>query len=216
MRRLGRFAFQVLLALLSVLLLYGLAAWILGVMSAQPSSQFDSAVTGCQATHKVYVVSNGVHLNVLLPMQSTAMNWRTFLPQTLANSTASMVQIGWGSRVFYTQVPTWGELTPKLAAQALWFDDAVLNVQATEAPEPNRRRVRMIQMCDSELQALSQDLAAQFTSTEPLTDFDHFYTAQGHYTPILTCNEWMRQRLSHRSMPLWSPFDGAVLNHLSQ
>lgn len=200
-----------LTAVLSLILVYGLAAWTLGSLSTQPSSQFNHDTQDC---HDVYVVSNGVHLNLFLPMQSAAMNWPAFLPNSLGNSHEPMVQIGWGSKAFYTQVPTWADLTPKVAAQALFWDEAVLYVRPAAIPVADAKHTRRLKMCSQELHSLSRDIQAQFAATKPMATFNDFYPAQGHYTPLQTCNEWMRQRLAHRSMPLWSPFDHAVLNHL--
>lgn len=210
-RRLRRCLFSLVVTAVSLMVMYGLAAWILGMISTRPSSQFHHDTGTC---HDVYVVSNGVHLNILLPMQSDAMNWKQILPTTLAHSQEPFVQIGWGSRSFYTQVPTWADLTPKVAMQALFFDESVLYVQPANLPASNDKRVRHLRMCKQELTAFSQDIAKQFASTQPITSFNDYYPAHGHYTPLLTCNEWVRQRLKHRSMPLWSPFDQPILNHL--
>ena len=211
MRRLWRAVWRLTVAVLSLILTYGLAAWLLGKMSTQASSQFVHDTEPC---HDVYVVSNGVHLNIFLPMQSEAMNWQQFLPASLGKSDAPMAQIGWGSRAFYTQVPTWADLTPKVAAQALFYDDAVLYVRPAAIPTADPKHVRRVRMCARELRSVSHDIAQQFASTTPVSGFQDFYPAHGHYTPLMTCNEWMRLRLQHRSMPIWSPFDQAILNHL--
>ncbi len=210
-RRLWRAVWRLTLAVLSLILMYGLAAWLLGWLSTQASSQFVHDNEACQ---DVYVVSNGVHLNIFLPMQSPAMDWPAFLPASLQDTAAPMVQIGWGSRAFYTQVPTWADLTPKIAAQALFYDDAILYVRPAAIPMPDAKHVRKVRMCQQELRSVSQDIARQFASTQAVSGFPNFYPAQGHYTPLMTCNEWMRLRLQHRSMPIWSPFDQAILNHL--
>lgn len=55
-----------------------------------------------------------------------------------------MVQIGWGSRAFYTQVPTWADLTPQIAAQALFYDDAVLYVRPASIPVADAKHVRRV------------------------------------------------------------------------
>ena len=211
MRRLWRAVWRLTLALLSVIMMYGLAAWILGSLSTQASSQFVHDTEPC---NDVYVVSNGVHLNLFLPMRSQAMDWQRLLPASLGDTDAPMVQIGWGSRAFYTQVPTWADLTPQIAAQALFYDDAVLYVRPASIPVADAKHVRRVRMCQQELQSVSLDIAKQFANTTPVSGFHDFYPAQGHYTPFMTCNEWMRLRLQHRSMPIWSPFDQAILNHL--
>ena len=212
-RRLWRAVWRLTLAVLSLILMYGLAAWLLGWLSTQASSQFVHDNEACQ---DVYVVSNGVHLNIFLPMQSPAMNWPAFLPASLKGTTAPMVQIGWGSRAFYTQVPTWGDLTVPLAAKALLWDDSVLFVRGGAAPLPGSGQVRKIRLNAAQYRQLNADIRHQFAAATPLPDNPHFYAARGAYQPLQTCNEWVRRRLQPLgvTVPLWSPFDRPLLWHL--
>ena len=45
---------------------------------------------------------------------------------------------------------------------------------------------------------------------------DRFYEAQGFYSPIVTCNEWVRIGLADAGIrtAFWAPFPGALLRHL--
>lgn len=196
-----------LLAPFFVLLAYLAAALVLGLISSRTAMPTPTAA----ADYPVYLVSNGVHINLVLPLHNDIADWRDRLPES---GPGDWVYIGWGSRAFYTQVPTWADLTPTIAAQALFYDDAVLYVRPAAIPMPDAKHVRKVRMCQQELRSVSQDIARQFASTQAVSGFPNFYPAQGHYTPLMTCNEWMRLRLQHRSMPLWSPFDQAILNHL--
>ena len=196
-----------LLAPFFVLPAYLAAALVLGLIPSRTAMPAPTAA----ADYPVYLVSNGVHINLVLPLHNDIADWRDRLPES---GPGDWVYIGWGSRAFYTQVPTWADLTPKIAAQALFYDDAVLYVRPAAIPMPDAKHVRKVRMCQQELRSVSQDIARQFASTQAVSGFPNFYPAQGHYTPLMTCNEWMRLRLQHRSMPLWSPFDQAILNHL--
>ena len=196
-----------LLAPFFVLLAYLAAALVLGLIPSRTSVPMPTTA----ADYPVYLVSNGVHINLVLPLYNDIADWRDRLPES---EPGDWVYIGWGSRAFYTQVPTWADLTPQVAAQALFYDDAVLYVRPAAIPIADAKHLRKMRMCQQELQSVSQDIAHQFADTTPVSVFPNFYPAQGHYTPLMTCNEWMRLRLQHRSMPLWSPFDQAILNHL--
>ena len=67
--------------------------------------------------------SNGVHLDLILPVQHARHDWRTvFQPadfQTLP-SELNYIAIGWGDSEFYLNTPTWQDLSVKTAASALF------------------------------------------------------------------------------------------------
>lgn len=165
------------------------------------------------AAYPVYLVSNGVHINLVLPVHNDIADWRDRLPE---NDHGDWVYIGWGSRSFYTQAPAWGDLTVPLAAKALLWDDSVLFVRSAAAPLPGSGQVRKIRLTAAQYRQLSADIRRQFAADTPLPGYPYFYAARGAYQPLQTCNEWVRRRLQPIgvTVPLWSPFDRPLLWHL--
>lgn len=162
----------------------------------------------------IYVASNGVHLNLWLPSKNTQFDWQATYPNSFKQDNMNWTSIGWGSQAFYTQVPTWNDLTLPIAWQALTGDAAVIRLSGEQSIPPDDSHRRQILLSNTEYQMLVDDLQKQFKKNEPIGHF--FYPAIGTYSAKSTCNEWMRQRLNHigLDMPLWSPFDVAVLRHL--
>ncbi|MBV7434054.1 DUF2459 domain-containing protein [Cardiobacteriaceae bacterium TAE3-ERU3] len=202
------------LLLLAIPALYLFAALIGALLPAS----FDRHDNTFDAEHPfpVYLVSNGVHANLVLPTASPAMDWSAIL-----GINDPYLYIGWGSRTFYQDVPTWGELTLSKALRAIGFDDSVIAVMPAYAPPFKQQDTRTIYLSAKQLQRLNEDIYAQFLSFEPITPsgtYPLLYPAHGHYQPFLTCNEWMRQRISALgiSMPLWSPFDRPLLWYLNE
>ena len=198
-----------MLAPFFVLLAYLAAALVLGLIPSRTSVPMPTTA----ADYPVYLVSNGVHINLVLPLYNDIADWRDRLPES---GPGDWVYIGWGSRAFYTQVPTWGDLTVPLAAKALLWDDSVLFVRGGAAPLPGSEQVRKIRLNAAQYRQLNADIRRQFAAAAPLPDYPHFYAARGAYQPLQTCNEWVRRRLQPLgvTVPLWSPFDRPLLWHL--
>ena len=200
---------RLILLLVSIPTLYLLAALIGALLPASFNSHGNTHDT--MHPFPIYLVSNGVHVNLVLPTVSSAMDWHAILDVNYP-----YLYIGWGSRTFYQGVPTWDDLTIGKALRAITYDDSVIAIMPANAPPLAQSRVRIIYLDEQQLHQLSTDIYAQFQTFEPISLQDMYpvlYSAHGHYHPLLTCNEWIRQRLTPLgiSMPLWSPFDRPLL-----
>lgn len=188
---------------LGYLLLAGLAAFI-------PLPGTDGDTPGA---YPAYLASNGIHTNIVLPVRSDVADWSALLPDAGLGDKA-YVYIGWGSAEFYTQVDTWADLRPAIALRALFYDKGLLRIEGAYHPPPaGHKLVRPFQLERAQYQRLSADILAQFQARTPLAGHPGFYPAKGHYTPLFTCNEWVRVRLRRIGVrtPLWSPFDRPLL-----
>lgn len=194
-----------------IVLLYGGAALLLARVPVQRPLPADETAA---AAYRVYLVSNGVHINLVLPARDSEADWPQWLPETAAAGTGEWLYLGWGSEAFYTQVPTWGDLTPSVAAKALLWDNSVL--WARYGPPPHTAEpayVRRLDVSAAQYRRLLADVRAQWASAQPLAGQPHFYPARGAYHPLQTCNEWVRRRLYHAGVrvPAWTPFDRPLL-----
>ena len=207
--KIHRYLRRLLVLLFGAPALYLLTALVGGIL---PASCTDHKSTRDGGHHfPVYLVSNGVHVNLALPTVSAAMDWDTVLSVGYP-----YIYIGWGSRTFYRDVPTWDDLTVGKALRAITYDDSVIAIMPAYAPPTGQQQIRTIHLTQQQLRLLSEDIYAQFQSFDPLTPHGAYpvlYPAHGHYHPLLTCNEWIRQRLAPLgvAMPLWSPFDRPLL-----
>ena len=93
LRRLGK----TLAALLAVLLAYLLAAFTLGSIVLTPERHGRRDIT-------LYLLDNGVHTDLALPLANDTYDWTTFIRPEDARDTAfapAYVAFGWGDRAFY-------------------------------------------------------------------------------------------------------------------
>lgn len=200
-----------------LLVLFGLpAAYVLAALLLALVPLRKDGVAGGEAVYPVYLLSNGVHINLVLPSRNPAADWQTLLP---GHDGSEWTYIGWGSHAFYTQVPTWGDLTPPLAARALLWDQSVLYARGGPDPRQAAPELRAeIRLSEAQYRALSADVAQQFASYRPLAGHADFYPAHGAYQPLQTCNEWVRRRLYAVGVPVpvWTPFDRPLLWQLQR
>src|SRR6185436_1030188 len=73
---------------------------------------------------EVFVLSNGVHTDIVVPVRNEIRNWSTFIDPMAtkrSDSLAEMVAFGWGDKGFYLETPTWAELKFSTAFKAMFF-----------------------------------------------------------------------------------------------
>ena len=142
-RRLRRFLRRAALALVGAVALYFLAAVVLSAIPLNPGS-------GRSGPVEIFVRSNGVHVDLVLPVRNERFDWGPVAPASDAAdpraAAAPWVAIGWGDRDIYRKVPTWDDLTPGLALRAgLGLDGAALHAARLFAAEegPDCRRLAL-------------------------------------------------------------------------
>ncbi|WP_165837775.1 TIGR02117 family protein [Zavarzinia aquatilis] len=174
------------------------------------------------ATATVFVVSNGAHVDILVPLRTPAMDWSDWLrPEDFPEGNpflAAYVGFGWGDRDFYLNTPRWSDLTPAAALRALFASRGSL-VHATlwyGTPMPGDA-VRSLRLDAAAHARLVAGLKAGFATDEkgrprPIPGrrygpSDAFYEGVGRYSLVLTCNEWAGRRLRDAGVRLgwWTP-----------
>lgn len=102
-----------LLGLLALIALYLASAWILGHIRAN-STHTD------QGNIDIFLLSNGVHTDIAMPLHNKEFDWRTIVSPTDTRKAtpADYVAFGWGDHGFYLETPTWADLTVPTALKA--------------------------------------------------------------------------------------------------
>jgi uncharacterized protein (TIGR02117 family) len=209
---LPRLARRLGLALLSVPLLYALAALIGSLVPVNASWREPS---GGQA---VYLVSNGVHTDLILPADAQGLDWRPLLPRrdfADPDPAARWLAFGMGERRVYLDTPRWRDIKPGTIWAATSGGEQVMHVEWVADPE---RRARAIRLRPEEYRRLWTAIRASFR-VDPRgrpQRIDHpgygaadaFYLGVGRASLVNTCNVWAgdQLRLAGVRTSLWSPF----------
>lgn len=221
-RKIIRHVLRCVLGLLMALVMYGVAAWGLGRLPYHGVDVRDDLPRNIT----IYLVSNGVHNDIVMPMRHAVFDWHTlFHPQdTVRMNHAVYVGIGWGSRGFYLATPTWADLTPQTAFNALFgLDKSALHVTFyADAPQQGERVVAY-RINEAEYRRVVQAILPSFVRDAHqrprlivgahYASNDAFYEANGTYTGVYTCNTWVNERLKNSGLPsvYWTPFAQPLL-----
>lgn len=216
-RRLGRAVLAVFGWLCAACGLIALALAAGALVPANPG--WTEPAPGSAGTVDIFVETNGVHTGLVLPVFAQRVNWYDDFPITDANPAlpATHVLIGWGSRDFYLETPTWADLDWRVAARAgLGLDTTLLHVVHLANPTAQswRRPLRLSPEQYRRLAASIRSGRVEGGAAIPgYTPDDVFYPARGRYTAAITCNEWIAERLREAGVKtgIWTPLAAGVM-----
>ncbi len=167
----------------------------------------------------IYLNTNGVHLDIIIPVELLTEKLRQDL---VFQPSESYLSFGWGDENFYLNTPTWGDLTLKNAVTALLLNSSTL-MHVTRYSRIQTAWVA-VPVSESALGNLNAYIADSFQTDEAgnklllsgqgYETWDDFYRARGSYSSLNTCNSWANAALAESGLPAcyWTPFDFGVLN----
>ena len=169
--------------------------------------------------HTIYLHSNGVHLDIALPIEQMD---STLLEGLKYDHRDRYLSFGWGDKNFYLNTPTWGDLTAKNAFRALFITSPSL-IHLTRYTQ-RRNHWAEINLDQKQANSLSKYIQQTFALDQNeqkilLVDQgysyrDDFYEATGSFSAFRTCNSWVNGALKNSDVKacLWTPFDFRLLN----
>lgn len=186
-------------------------------------------VEGSEASEKqgekeivIYLSTNGVHTDFVLPLTTEEMDWRTKFD--FQGRMVRWVAFGWGDKGFYIDTPDWSDLQVTTAFNALsGLGDSAMHVTAYTVFTPEEQEVKLT-LTKEEYQRLIyyidrsfQSKAGQYRRIEVqgYNQSDAFYEAKGSYSLFYTCNTWVNQGLKHcnQKAALWTLHDQGIFRH---
>jgi uncharacterized protein (TIGR02117 family) len=203
---------RLLLGILALPGLYLLAALIGGVVPL--NSQWREPAEGTV----VYLRSNGVHVDIVMPAKAQGLDWRPYFPvRDFADPPAAPRWFGFGAgeRRVYLETPTWLDMSPRTLWAAIAGGERVLHVDRTVVPGEDLVAIRLR---PEEYRRLWAAVRAQFVLSQsgrpqrlPFRGYgpdDAFYRARGKANVVNTCNQWVADqlRLAGVKVSAWAPF----------
>lgn len=209
-------------ALLLFILLYFASDAILSRIPAYKKEISDS-----QTKYTIYLLSNDVHTDLVLPVQTNIVDWRTIFSTENNKSKETnyaWVGIGWGDKGFYLNTPEWKDLTFKTAfVAAVGIGETALHV--TYHPEmiennlcykieinEEQYKILMRYVLES-LETKDDKEPILIQTTAQYGNTDAFYEALGSYSMFYSCNTWTNNALKKANLPsgIWTVFDKGIL-----
>lgn len=165
----------------------------------------------------VFLSTNGVHLDIVLPIEMTS---PSLLNGIYLEQGDQFISIGWGEENFYLNTPQWSDLSIETAVNAAFLDNTtLLHITRYQKASTSWKKVPLNQ---TQLKALNDYILRSFrlkngkkerVLNSSYSMNDEFYKANGTYSFHQTCNSWVNQGLKECGLKaaLWTPFDFGVL-----
>jgi uncharacterized protein (TIGR02117 family) len=166
--------------------------------------------------------SNGVHTDIIVPIENDQYNWHYLLPNI--PSTAHYVSFGWGDKGFYLNTPTWSDLKISTAFNAAFgLSTTAMHVSYFKKALPLSSHTVSVAINQNQYKTLCNYILSSFQKDDfqkiILIPHDRryydgdFYDAQGTYSLFTSCNSWVNKGLKKSTIKTcyWTPFDWPLL-----
>jgi uncharacterized protein (TIGR02117 family) len=205
------------------LIIYGLAAYTLPLIKV--NSDFKNSETGV----KLFVISNGVHTDIILPVKTEVKDWTKIFPKdnfSVTDTSYNYISFGWGDKGFYLQTPTWNDLKFSTAFKAAFgLSETAMHVSYVKEKKQQNERCRELKIDSLRYKQLIHFIEASFDIKKDGLElinhpgyghFDRFYEAKGRYSLFKTCNIWTNNALVEIKVQtaLWSPLAEGLMASL--
>lgn len=212
-----------LLIFLGIVVFYLLCGFLI------PYIKIDEEKVTEPETVEAYILTNGVHTDLVVPVKSEQIDWSKEIPFENTRSKRTdfkYLSIGWGDKGFYLDTPTWADLKFSTAFKAaFWLSESAMHCTFYD---------KMVEGEDCKKITLTKDQYADLISFvrakfdrdgngKPILiktdavygDNDAFYDAKGRYSFLDTCNTWANEGLkeSGQKAALWTPTDRGIFQH---
>ena len=208
-----------ILALVCLIGIYLLAAYVLSRMSVDRESQTQNDVT-------IYILTNGVHTDLVVPVKNEQMDWSRevkFANTVGKDSTFEYVGFGWGDKGFYLETPTWADLKVSTAFKAAFalstsaihatfHKDMIEGADCVKINISKEQYSRLIKYIQESFIADTAGHLMHIQTNANYSKEDAFYEAKGSYHLFHTCNTWANNGLKScgQKASLWTPFDTGI------
>ncbi|MDH1603748.1 TIGR02117 family protein [Empedobacter sp. GD03739] len=175
-----------------------------------------------------YILTNGVHTDIVVPVKSETIDWSTFVPfsHTKSKKEYKYIAFGWGDKGFYLDTPEWKDLKFSTAFNAaFWLGDSAMHTtfydKMTESEDCKRvdlsvEEYQKLIVYIKQSFDLDQNNKVELIKTDAVYgDSDSFYEVKRSYSLFFTCNTWAASALkaANKEGPLWTATQQGIFRH---
>ena len=175
----------------------------------------------------IYVLSNGVHTDLVLPSKHALKDWNAFFRETFEKTNVregKFTAFGWGDKGFYLETPTWADLKFSTAMKAMFFlGESAMHVSFYDTMHEHEYCKKIVLSKVAYMRLCAYIHESFKTANDkflliPGASYGHndvFFEAQGSYSFAYTCNSWTNEGLKKAGVrtSLWTLFDKPILHH---
>lgn len=220
LKKLFRFTGYTILFVIAFVGIYLLAAFCLSRITVSKEENTVPEVA-------IYIKTNGVHTDIVVPVKNHITDWSRSLPfdHTHLKDTSAIqwLAMGWGDKGFYLQTPTWADLKFSTAFKAAFaLSTTAMHTTYYVAMKEDSSCKKIMMSTDQYKrlvtylqQAFQQDAGGQpvpIITNANYNNADAFYEGTGRYSLFKTCNSWANAALKTcgQKACLWTAFDTGI------
>lgn len=194
-----------------------------------PKIEVPAEQTNEPKTITAYILTNGVHTDLVVPIKSAEIDWSQEIPfeNTKSKKTDyNYLSVGWGDKGFYLDTPTWADLKVSTAVKAaFWLSESAMHCTFYEKMTEGED-CKKIMLTKTQYLSLISFIKGKFDrnqngktiliKTDAVYDVnDAFYDAKGSYSFLNTCNTWANDGLkaAGQKAAFWTPTDSGIFQH---
>ena len=185
-------------------------------------------LVGNQKEIPIYILTNGVHTDIVLPIKNEHYDWTSrlkFEHTKSKDTTYQYVALGWGDKGFYLETPTWADLKASTAIKAAsGLSTSAMHVTFYKHLKENQSCKKLQVSLENYKKLIAfinesfQTKSGEFLKIETNAVYgkhDVFYEANGSYSLFYTCNSWANQVLksANQKAALWTISDSGIFRH---
>ncbi len=214
---------KILGTVLGIVILYVVLGYLL------PFIEVSAKDDGQKKEIPVYIYTNGVHTDIVMPVKNDLQDWSLKLPFNNIRSKKTdynYIGIGWGDKGFYLDTPTWADLKFSTAFKAaFWLSESAMHCTYYREMKEGED-CKKIMISKNQYQKLVQFIQNKFDQDQSgkfiliptnavYGDNDAFYDAKGTYSFLYTCNTWANDALkaAEQKAAFWTPSDYGIFLH---
>lgn len=218
-----KYLFRATIGLVALLCLYTLAIFL--CLWFPVNKDFEKTLN---RDIPIYIVSNGVHTDLLLPLDMSQKTDQLIIENQNHGSLPAYIAYGWGDKGFYLETPTWADLKFSTAFKAVTgLSSAAMHITLYKhAPQLDESTFKIL-VNTEQLAKLRTYVGKDFIYQNNKLVYinccwyhndhsDAFYDSRGSYSLFKTCNVWTNAALKDAGIKTaaWAPFSDCVTYHL--
>jgi len=173
----------------------------------------------------VYITSNGVHSDIVVPIRTDQIDWAKELgieQQLLTDSTRTRLAFGWGNKRFFLNTKDWGDLTFNTAFSAAFhLGTSAMHIVHSRVPDTTSQNTITLRLSKRQYSELIAFLKESFAKNggdylqiaeHPYGKYDFFFEAKRSYGLTYTCNSWTNEGLkaAEQKACKWTAFKDGI------
>ncbi|WP_108821035.1 TIGR02117 family protein [Dysgonomonas sp. Marseille-P4361] len=174
----------------------------------------------------IFIKTNGKHTDIVVPANNEIKHWSRDIPyenNVSQDTIYNYLAFGWGDKGFFIDMPTWDDLTFKLAFKAAfwlgttamhttYYRDMVESEDCRKIMISKQQYEDLVFFISEKFERDSEGNFINIKTDATYGDTDAFYEAKGRYNLFYSCNTWANAALKACGQKhcLWTFFDDPI------